>query len=623
MLIQSKVFATTVENELITRQTDSATEVNTLDRYASTKEITIYVVDEENKPVENAKVRFEVINYSEYSALTELVTDANGQVKYTTGFGDLVVYVHKDGIATFDQIDVRLADSLTITLKDRARTSGTVESVTLVPPKGASPDENAVTEEMKALHDERHGHARRTRNAFVEIFFLGEKANEWAKDFAPFEEGVARHLEAARGNYEEIQAFFKDEETKDLLEYKVKMLDTMNKKDMSDTSCETLKAHLEHAMQFKDGFEEEIFVKGILAPRIATEKITPYRAQLEAMFDEASKAAYRNNPRSLYDYVDDTIVTASSMQNVYLCAHPVGVMKLIWGHVSAKKILFVALCRTFGIPARLNKENGNMSYYKDGNWVEIEVGAVQEEVIKNSNLTLHGQGDTVWEYMKNYTVGRYVNGVYHTLYLGTGQWQDGKVTYPVEAGQYRIVTVNREASGTVHANLYYMDIKENEDVTVEVALAEINAAHQKETAVNETTFRDTNGEVCELSKVIGESNNIVAFLDAGAEPTEHLLNEMIEAKEQYLELKPNVILVVKEEKDLNNPTLVKTLEAVPFIKVFVGYEKEELSYLYEGFEILDKKLPLAYVMNKPMIASMAIAGYNVGIGTMLLKYLEM
>mgnify|MGYP000012686663 FL=1 len=168
-----------------------------------------------------------------------------------------------------------------------------------------------------------------------------------------------------------------------------------------------------------------------------------------------------------------------------------------------------------------------------------------------------------------------------------------------------------------------MDIKENEDVTVEVALAEINAAHQKETVVNETTFRDTNGDVCELSKVIGESNNIVAFLDAGAEPTEHLLNEMIEAKEQYLELKPNVILVVKEEKDLNNPTLVKTLEAVPFIKVFVGYEKEQLSYLYEGFEILDKKLPLAYVMNKPMVASMAIAGYNVGIGTMLLKYLEM
>ena len=476
---------------------------------------------------------------------------------------------------------------------------------------------------MKALHEERHGHALRTRNAFVETFFLGEKANEWAKDFAPFEEGVARHLEAARGNYEEIQAFFNDEETKDLLEYKVKMLDTMNKKDMSDTSCETLKAHLEHAMQFKGDFEEEIFVKGILAPRIATEKITPYRAQLEAMFDEASKAAYRNNPRSLYDYVDETIVTATSMQNVYLCAQPVGVMKLKWGHVSAKKILFVALCRTFGIPARLNKENGNMSYYKDGNWVEIEVGAVQEEVIKNSNLTLHGQDDTVWEYMKNYTVGRYVNGVYHTLYLGTGQWQDGKVTYPVEAGQYRIVTVNREASGTVHANLYYMDIKENEDVTVEVALAEINAAHQKETVVNETTFRDTNGDVCELSKVIGERNNIVAFLDAGAEPTEHLLNEMIEAKEQYLELKPNVILVVKEEKDLNNPTLVKTLEAVPFIKVFVGYEKEDLSYLYEGFEILDKKLPLAYVMNKPMVASMAIAGYNVGIGTMLLKYLEM
>ena len=621
MLIQSKVFATTVENELITRQTDSATEVNTLDRYAQTKEITIHVVDEANQPVENAKVRFEIINYSEFSVLTELLTDAQGQVKFTTGLGDLIIYVHKDGIATFETMDVRLSDCLTITLKDKARTSGTVESITLVPPTGASPDENAVTEEMKALHEARHSEALHIRNAFVETFFLGEKALEWAKDFAPFEEGVARHLESARGNYKEIQAFFKDEETKELLEYKVKMLDTMNKKDMSDTSCETLKAHLKHAMQFKNQYEEEIFVKGILAPRIATEKITPYRAELEAMFSAEAKQAYRNNPRSLYDYIDETIVTATSPQNVYLCAQPVGVMKLKWGHVSAKKILFVALCRTFGVPARLNRENGNMSYYQDGHWTEIEVGMQQEEVIKNSTLTLHGQDDTVWEYMKNYTVGRYINGIYQTLYLETGQWQDGKMMYPVEAGQYRIITVNREANGTLHANLYYQDIKENEDVTVEVAIPEITAAHQKETVVRETSFTSPTGEKCEISKVIAENNNIIAFLDAGAEPTEHLLNEMIEAKEQYLEMKPRVILIVKEEKDLNNPTLVKTLEALPFIQVFVGYQKEDLAYLYEGFEILDKKLPLAYVMNKPMVASMAIAGYNVGIGTMLLKYL--
>ena len=621
MLIQSKVFATTVENELITRQTDSATEVNTLDRYAATKEITITVEDAKGKTVEGAKVRFEVINYGEFSPLTELITNEKGQVSFITGFGDLVIYVHKDGIATYDQIDVRLQDKLTITLEDRARAHGSVESVTLVPPTGASPDENAVTEEVKALHQTRHQHALDTRNAFVETFFLGEKATEWAKDYAPFEEGVARHLESARGNYEEIQAFFKDEETKNLLEYKVKMLNTMKIKDLSDTTCDILKAHLTKAMQFKGTFEEEIFVQGILAPRIATEKITPYREALDEMFDENQKVAFRSNPRSIYDYLDENIVTATSIQNVFLCAQPVGLMKLKYGHINAKKILFVALCRTFGIPARLNRENGNMSYYQNGTWVEIEVGSAKEEVIKNSTLTLKSEGDIVWEYMKNYTVGRYANGVYHTLHLETGEWVDGQRSYLVESGEYRIVTVNREASGTVHANMYYVDVKENEAVTVDVKLAEINVAHQKEMTLAETSFMNGNKEVCQLSEIIGESNNIVAFLDAGAEPTEHLLNEMIRAKEQYLELKPNVILVVEEEKDLENPTLQKTLEALPFINVFVGYKKEELVYLYEGFEILDKKLPLAYVMNKSMVASMAIAGYNVGIGTMLLKYL--
>nr|WP_307992386.1 transglutaminase domain-containing protein [uncultured Niameybacter sp.] len=622
MLIQSKVFATTVENERITRQTDSATEVNTLDRYADTKEITITVKDEMGLPVEGAKVRFEVVNYSELFPLTEIVTNKEGQVSFLTGYGDLVIYVYKDGIATYDQINVREADELTITLVDKVFTPGTMESITLVPPTGASPDENKVSEERKAHHEKCHKLAEETRAHFVTTFFLGDKAKEWAKDYAPYEEGVARHLESARGNYEEIQTFFEDKETANLLEYKVKMLDTLNKKDLSDTSCEILKEHLLMGLRFKDDFEEEVFVKGILAPRIATEKISAYRVALNAYFDEATKEGFKKNPRSIYDYIDTNIKTATSPQNIYLCAQPVGVMKLKWGHVSAKKILFVALCRTFGIPAKLNKENGNMSYYQNGAWIEIEIGTTKEEVIKDSKITLYAQDDTVYEYMKNYTIGRYVDGIYHTLHLETGDWKERKVSYEVESGKYRITTVNREANGTVHANLYYVEVEEKAEAVVEVMVPDTHVGSEKEVVVKETSFINTNGDVCELSEVIDESRNIVAFLDAGAEPTEHLLNEMIEAKEQYLELQPKVALVVKEAGDLDNPTLVKTLEALPFIQVYVGYEKEDLAYLYEGFEILDNKLPLAFVMNKPMIAQMAIAGYHVGIGTMLLKYLE-
>ncbi|MGL4738616.1 MAG: transglutaminase domain-containing protein [Cellulosilyticaceae bacterium] len=622
MLIQSKVFATTVENELITRQTDSATEVNTLDRYAKTKAITVTVQDEAGVPVVGAGVRFEVVNYSELFPLTELVTDEKGQAHFTTGFGDLVIYVHKHGIATYDQIDVRLADALTVTLVDRARTHGLVETLTLVPPTGASPDENAVDEETKARHQAAHTHAQDTRNAFVATFYLGERAVEWAKDYAPFEEGVARHLESARGNYEEIMAFFQDEETKALLEYKVKMLDTLNTKDLSDTSCETLKAHLLGAMTYEGTVEEAIFIKGILAPRIATEKITPYRQGLMQMLTDAQKEAFRANPRTIYDYLDETIQTATSAQNAFLCAQPVGLMKVKYGHIASKKILFVAICRTLGIPACLSKANGNMSYYNAGAWTEIEVGAAKEEVIKNSHLVLKAEDDTVYEYRKNYTVGRYANGLYHTLHLGTGDWSEGQVSYQVEEGAYRITTVNRDANGTVYAKLYYVDVKENETVTVGISLAAVDTAGGKTVTVDEVAFVDAEGAAHKLSEVTGESRNIVAFLDAGAEPTEHLLNEMIGAKEQYMEQQPNVVLVVEEASDIANPTLVKTLEALPFIKVYVGYDKAALAYLYEGYDILDKKLPLAFVMNKPMTACMAIAGYNVGIGTMLLKYLE-
>ncbi|MDE6357282.1 MAG: hypothetical protein K2L15_01685, partial [Eubacteriales bacterium] len=50
-----------------------------------------------------------------------------------------------------------------------------------------------------------------------------------------------------------------------------------------------------------------------------------------------------------------------------------------------------------------------------------------------------------------------------------------------------------------------------------------------------------------------------------------------------------------------------------------GYNIEEI---YKGFNIEDKKLPLSIVIDEKQKANYAWAGYNVGIGEMLLKTLK-
>ena len=106
------------------------------------------------------------------------------------------------------------------------------------------------------------------------------------------------------------------------------------------------------------------------------------------------------------------------------------------------------------------------------------------------------------------------------------------------------------------------------------------------------------------------------------EPTEHLLNEIREAKDKYNDKNVNTILILRDIKDLNDPTLTKTLKEVPNLNIYIEKDGYNIEKIYNDLDITDKKLPLAIVFNDNQKVVYGCAGYNVGIGEMLLKTLN-
>lgn len=621
MLIHSKVFSTLVEDESIVMQTEKDTEINRLAHYADTKEVTVTVKNTGGQVVEGAKVRFEIINYSELFPIAELLTDANGQAKFITGYGDLVICAHKEGIHVQGQLDVRLQSELELTLPDSYVKEEATVHLTLVPPVGCAPAENNLTEEQKKTHEEKNAKALAIRERFKETFYIGEKAAAWAKDYVPYEKGVQEYLEKSLGNYQEIINFIQDEETKDLLEYKVKLLGTLMKKDCTDITCAILKEHLLEAMKCQKDYADDIFVPYILCPRASNEMIVPYRTAILSKLDEATKASYLADPKKIYDFSMNEVEAGQESRYSDLYASPVGMLDFKRGNAISRRVLFVVLCRTLGIPARLNRQDDSVSYYQDGRWVTL-ASCNTNEVTETSTLVLKKEtADLDFDYFKTYTIGKFDGEIYTTLGLEERKWEEEAQSIQVESGRYRVVTSNRQADGTLLTRLYYVEIAEGETAELVIGLTqEEKAGHNVE--IPESEVSSLEGVRHNLSDLVDAEGTIVAYLDIAAEPTEHILNEILESKEKFNSLKPSTILIIGKEEDRNDLKLQKVLQEVPHIKVYVGFDKAELESIYTGFNIEDRKLPLVYIMHEPMKAQYAWAGYNVGMGEMLLKYIQ-
>ena len=373
------------------------------------------------------------------------------------------------------------------------------------------------------------------------------------------------------------------------------------------------------SLPYENTTDHETFVKYILNPRVRNEILKPYRKEIQEAFTEEEKALFVKEPKKLWEAVDSRFSSCADKERSSIITTPTGCLRTGIASPLSKKIFFVAAARTLGIPARLNPRDDAMEYMENGNFV-----AVLPESEKNCSLVLKGGDGVVWKYFLNWSIARFVDGRFVSLQLEDAKWEDGKLVLGLDAGQYRILTSNRLPNGNIFANRYYLDIAVGEEKEAELVLRHADLEDMLE-SIDIPDFELCKNEPSEEAEKVKASvltekgKHIFMFLEESREPTEHILNEMIEQKEAFEKLGDKVIFVVRTEAALKDPNIARALRIFPEIQVYFDSFKTLIETLGRRMYVDHEKLPLIIVTDGKLNGIYATSGYNVGTGDMLLR----
>ena len=599
MMVHSRWFDKIVpENEDVNGIEGNAMVLNQLRRYADVKEVSIRLKKPDGTPAAGTRLSLEVFNYSQFLPIAHMVTDEKGEIHVTTGKGSLHVAVMQDGLWAEGAIDTRKEDILELTLKEFAIPEGW-QNFDSIAPIDTPVNTDQPTEEQKEERDRRLAEALKIRTAKVEAFIP-----DWKVDFVD-----------------------KAGENKEVCE---KLMSVLTDKDRIDAKPTVLKSHVDAALHLKDAYPENIYYSYVLNPRVFNEVMTDYRGAIEAAFTEEEKAAFREDPKAIWSWIEENIKVCPEAEQESVYFVPTASLKIRKSSELSRHILFVAIARTLGVPARLNPMDGAMEYlmpdsakqgaeaYENSKFQAVIAGKAKEARL------VFTDGGLTWTYNQNWSIARLEKDGYLPLELEDLSWENGKLAIEADPGIYRILTGNRLPNGNVFGKSLTFSVEKGEEKTVELSFREAKLNDMLEDiAILPFNLLEKDGTKVPAADVTRGGRKILFWLEVSKEPTEHILNELMEKKEAFEKYKENLLFIIKKEEDLNDPTLSRCRAALPGIPVLYDTFTENVNTLGRRMYVDPEKLPLILVTSGELNGIYATSGYNVGTADMLLRILEM
>ena len=168
-------------------------------------------------------------------------------------------------------------------------------------------------------------------------------------------------LTAARGNADVFVRFLSEGDDS----FRRALLHSLSDKDLRDITYDTLDSHLQF-LPADYGIPYDIYRDCVACPRIALEPLTPWRGELAGRFTDEERQHIALDPTILWQELCGSIAEAGTYEN------------LVWTPLAALRagrcdrhslyILFVAILRSLGIPARLRRRDGVPEYRHYGKW---------------------------------------------------------------------------------------------------------------------------------------------------------------------------------------------------------------------------------------------------------------
>ena len=535
--------------------------VNRTAGYSPAKTLTVRIT-EQGLPVPNARVRFQIVNYSRLYTLWEALTDEAGLARFETGPGDLVVYACHDGKAALQKVDLRQQDRITVELGHFPEEL----DFDLVPPadtSGTVPYADDPSHEALLRRCEAH---------------------------------LATHREAA-GHNPEIQAFLTDDPYPQA--QKEELLSTLRPKDLVDITRETLADALETANAVRGEYPEEIFRSGILAPRIADEMLLPERQQIRSLFPQGF-----GHPAEILAWLDANmeILPDAGITNYYPSAH--GCLRCRQVPGFAFDMVFVALCRAFRFPVRLDPHTGKAQWW-EGSWQSIRL--IQPPVA----LTLEFPRGKKLNYAEHFTLGRWDGNDFVPLAY-TGLTLEGHYTFSLEPGSYRLTVTTRQIDGTASVAIRHLEL------TADTRLKVTPPEDQTDGRLKNIPLVLPEGPMGQWLRRESQDSVLLIFADPGSEPTEHLLREMVDLAEEFRLLPCRILLALPSAEALAHSTVELLCARIPETQTLCVPDPDALAALHLQMQVGDLRLPFVVCLDEEGRGVFADANYRIRLAQTLL-----
>lgn len=621
MLMHTKVFGAYNGPEDVMKTTANYTEINIIDNYAQSAPVTVTVVDSLGKAVEGARVEFKLYNYAEFYTVANKTTDASGKASLSAGLGDMLVYASANQHFGLKKVSFGKDKEVTLTLSHRPGDVFT-DTLHIVPPaeKANLPE---VTEAQRKENTLRMAQEDSIRNAYVASFPTEEKAKAFAQEQKLDEAQTCDFIVKSRGNYADIMQFLSHAVEKGQGTRALELLGTLAEKDLRDTPCSILEDHLYATDTHAD-------VKEVLAPRIASEMLTPYRSYLQKVFPAELAAQIKADPQVLVKWCKDSLLIRNDLSTLFTTTSPEGVWRSRVTDSHSRDIFFVAAARSLGIPAWKDEVNGNICYRLNGNPVLVdfeksEGGNLSEGTLKATYEPIPRLDNP--KYYTHFTLSKYDNGTFKLQnHPEDASWASLlKNGSQMSTGYYMMVTGSRMANGSVLSQVSFFTVEEGKTTVTPLCMRDNTEEVRVIGNFNSEALytRPDNGEQVSILSTTGRGYYIVGVLGVGQEPTNHALKDIEIKKAEFEKWGRTIVLLFTDEAAYRKFDR-KEFPNLPSNVVF-GIDKDGsiLKMIAENMKLGNKPtLPviiLGDTFNRVVFES---HGYTIGMGEQLLHVIH-
>ena len=542
--------------------------------------MTVSVTDAQGAPLSGAWVRFYVLNMAAPARIAALETGPDGAVTLETGLGSLLVEAEQAGQFAWTTLDIS-KDAHCVMIPQAKGPEEESWTWDFSAPAAGEKTRRPLTPEQAQEKAEILAAARQTRLARIDSY--------WSPRYQTGDDSLDRVFRMAGGNAEALWQFYQNTPEAEQPWAKALLL-SLASKDWRDAKPEILRAHLTAALALP-GKEKAEFIPHVLCPRIGFELLTDWRTPILARLSPAEQDRFRQDPQALWAWVEAQFQEKQCRWHPVLWLQPGAALRLGASDAKGRRLLFVAILRTLGVPARLNPVDGQAQYWNGAAFVTVEAAGPAEPM-----ATLTIQFPEPLTYNLGWTLSRWAGG-WQTLDLSG---EPGPV-YRLPLGQYRLMTVNRLPNGNQLARFTPICLLP-EGASVE--------AIRRQGSLEQMLARFPIVPPVKLPGL-----QLQVYLEVGTEPTEHVLNELLESVSQVQEAMGRglkLLLLLPQAAARQDPTLGKVLAALPEATVLeTDFASAPLDAMARALYVEPGLWPLT-VLTDGQTAYYGHAGYAVG-----------